>query len=121
MGSSSEWRGQRKGSENFKTEQQKSPNLNNREKIDRKNSRASETYGMVTKDLTSVLSESKNFPGGSDSTVSACNVGDLGSIPESERSSGEGNGNPLQYLCLENPMDGGAWYATVGLQKVGHV
>ena len=46
---------------------------------------------------------------------------DLGSIPVSERSSGEGNGNPLQYLCLENPMDGGAWYATVGLQKVGHV
>ena len=59
MGSSSEWRGQRKGSENFKTEQQKSPNLNNREKIDRKNSRVSEIYGMVTKDLTSVLSESK--------------------------------------------------------------
>ena len=59
MDSKAEWRGQRKGSENFKTEQQKSPNLNNREKIDRKNSRASETYGMVTKDLTSVLSESK--------------------------------------------------------------
>ena len=43
----------------------------------------------------------------------ACNVGDLGSIPGSGRSPGEGNGNPLQYSCLENPMDGGAWRATV--------
>ena len=45
--------------------------------------------------------------------VSACNVGDLGLIPGSGRSPGEGNGNPLQYSCLENPMDGGAWLATV--------
>ena len=45
--------------------------------------------------------------------VSACNAGDLGSIPGSGRSPGEGNGNPLQYSCLENPMDGGAWQATV--------
>ena len=45
--------------------------------------------------------------------VSACNEGDLGSIPGSGRSPGEGNGNPLQYSCLENPMDGGAWRATV--------
>ena len=43
----------------------------------------------------------------------AYNVGDLGSIPGLGRSSGEGNGNPLQYSCLENPMDGGAWWATV--------
>ena len=42
-----------------------------------------------------------------------CNVGDLGSIPGSGRSPGEGNGNPLQYSCLENPTDGGAWWATV--------
>ena len=49
------------------------------------------------------------FPGGSDVKASACNVGDLGSIPGSGRSPGEGNGNPLQYSCLENPMDGGAW------------
>ena len=49
------------------------------------------------------------FPGGLDDKVSAYNVGDLGSIPESGRSSGEGNGNPLQYACLENPMDRGAW------------
>ena len=45
--------------------------------------------------------------------VSACNAGDLGSIPGSGRSPGEGNGNPLQYSCLENPVDGGAWWATV--------
>ena len=50
-----------------------------------------------------------DFPGGSGSKASAYNVGDLGSIPESGRSSGEGNGNPLQYSCLENPTDGKAW------------
>ena len=44
---------------------------------------------------------------------SARNAGDLGSIPGSGRSSGEGNGNPLQYSCLENSMDGGAWQAAV--------
>ena len=47
-------------------------------------------------------------PCGSDGKASAYNVGDLGSIPGSGRSPGEGNGNPLQYSCLENPMDGGA-------------
>ena len=50
-----------------------------------------------------------DFPGGSDSKASAYNAGDLGSIPGLGRSPGEGNGNPLQYSCLENPMDGGAW------------
>ena len=49
------------------------------------------------------------FPGGSEVKASACNVGDLGSIPGSGRSLGEGNGNPLQYSYLENAMDGGAW------------
>ena len=49
-----------------------------------------------------------SFPGGSDGKVSACNAGDPGSIPGSGRSPGEGNGNPLQHSCLENPMDGGA-------------
>ena len=49
------------------------------------------------------------FPGGSDDKASAYNAGDLGSIPGSGRSPGEGNGNPLQYSCLENPMDGGTW------------
>ena len=53
------------------------------------------------------------FPSGSEVKASACNVGDLGSIPGLGRSPGEGNGNPLQYSCLENPMDGGAWWATV--------
>ena len=47
------------------------------------------------------------LPGGSDGKESACNVGDMGSIPGSGRSPGEGNGNPLQYSCLENPMDKG--------------
>ena len=49
------------------------------------------------------------FLGGSDGKVSAYNAGDQGSIPGSGRSLGEGNGNPLQYSCLENPMDGEAW------------
>ena len=49
------------------------------------------------------------FPCGLDSKASAYNAGDLGSIPGSGRSPGEGNGNPLQYSCLENPMDGGTW------------
>ena len=53
------------------------------------------------------------FPGGSDGKESACNAGDPGSIPGSGRSSGEGNGYPLQYSCLENPMDRGALWATV--------
>ena len=48
---------------------------------------------------------SLGFPGGSDSKVSACSVGDLGSIPGLGKSPGEGNGNPLQYSCLENSMD----------------
>ena len=55
----------------------------------------------------------QGFPGGSYGKASACNMGDLSSIPGSGRSSGEGNGNPLQYPCLENHMDGGAWSATV--------
>ena len=54
-----------------------------------------------------------DFPGGSDSQESACNVGDLGLIPGLRRSPGEGNGYPLQYSCLENPMDRGTWKATV--------
>ena len=53
------------------------------------------------------------FPGGSDGKESTCNAGDLGSIPGSGKSLGEGNGNPLQYSCLENGMDRGALQATV--------
>ena len=55
----------------------------------------------------------ESFPGSSDGKASAYNVGDQGSIPGSGRSPGEGNGNPLQYSCLENPMEGGTWSATV--------
>ena len=53
------------------------------------------------------------MPGGSDGKASALNAGDPGSILGSGRSPGEGNGNPLQYSCLENSMDGGAWWAIV--------
>ena len=53
------------------------------------------------------------LPGGSDGKELACNMREPGSIPGSGRSSGEGNGNPLQYSCLENPTDRGAWKATV--------
>ena len=52
-------------------------------------------------------------PGGSDRNASACSAGDLGSIPGLGRSPGEGNGDPPQYSWLENPTDGGAWWATV--------
>ena len=55
----------------------------------------------------------QGFPGGSDGKASACNAGDQGLIPESGRSPREGNGNPLQYSCLKNPMDRGPWRATV--------
>ena len=53
------------------------------------------------------------LPGGSEVKAAACNAGDPGLIPGLGRSPGEGNGNPLQYSCLENPMEGGAWWATV--------
>ena len=54
-----------------------------------------------------------SFLGGSGSKASACSAGDLGSISGSGRSPGEVNGNPLQYPCLENPVDGGAWQARI--------
>ena len=58
------------------------------------------------------------LPCSSDGKESACNVGDLGSIPGSERSPRERNGNPFQYSYLENSMDRGAWWATVhGVEK----
>ena len=63
--------------------------------------------------LSSSSSSSSSFPGGSDSKESACNAGDPGSIPGLGTSPGEGNGNPFQYPCLENPMDRGAWRAVV--------
>ena len=61
------------------------------------------------------------FPGSSVSKESACSAGDPSSISGSWRCPGEGNDKPLQYLCLENPMDRGAWQATVhGIARVGH-
>ena len=58
------------------------------------------------------------FPGGSSGKESTCKAGDLGLVPGLGRSLGEGNGNSLQYSCLENPMDRGAWRATVhGVSK----
>ena len=60
------------------------------------------------------------FPGGSDSKESVSNAGDLGSIPGSGRSPGEGNGNPPQYSCLENAMDRGPWRALEGWRATVH-
>ena len=60
-----------------------------------------------------VYNHVQGFPGSSDGNESACNAGDLGLIPVSGRSPGGGNGSPLQYSCLEEPMDRGAWRATV--------
>ena len=56
-----------------------------------------------------IIVQLTSFPGGSDGKASACNVGNPGSIPGVGSSPGEGNGNPLQHSCLENPVDGGAW------------
>ena len=72
----------------------------------------------VRHDWAAVLSWTEDgctlgFPGGSDGKESACSAEEPGSIPGSGRSSGEGNGNPLQYCCLENSMDREAWWATV--------
>ena len=63
-----------------------------------------------------------DFPGGSDGKESACNAGDLGLIPGSGRSPGEGNGNPLHYSCLENPMERGDFGRpySMGSQRVRH-
>ena len=61
------------------------------------------------------------YLGSSGSKESACNGGDLGSIPGLGRSPGGGDDNPLQCSCLENPRDGGAWWASVcGVDRVGH-
>ena len=62
-----------------------------------------------TFDVNASLGVMHLMPGSSDGKASACSVGDLGSIPGLGRFPGEGNGNPLQYSCLENSMDGGAW------------
>ena len=66
---------------------------------------------VISFKLCTVLSTA--FPGGSDNKESACNAGDSGSIPRLGKSPEKGNGNPLQYSCLENSIDIGAWQATV--------
>ena len=68
------------------------------------------TWTFMTWSKTDIeIDLTRVFPSGSEVKVPPFNAGDLGSIPGSGRSPGEGNGNPLQYSCLENPMDGEAW------------
>ena len=70
----------------------------------------SDLIWLIAETLSGVYTDlPMDFPGGLDSKMSAYNAGDPGSIPGSGRSPEEGNGNPLQYSCLENRMDGGAW------------
>ena len=68
---------------------------------------------VISYKLPSATHTHKKFPCSSDGKEAACSGGDLGSIPGSGRSPGEGNGNPFQYSCLENSMDRGAWQVTV--------
>ena len=75
--------------------------------------RSNPIYRRSLRGIDPISPGPKGFPSGSDSKESACNAGDLGSVPGSGRSPGERNGNPLQYSCLKNPMDRGAWWATV--------
>ena len=72
---------------------------------------------MLIKRYLAVL---KGFSGGAEVKASACNVGDLGLIPGSGRSPGKGNGNPLQYSCLENPIEELGRLQSTGSQRVGH-
>ena len=76
-------------------------------------------WGRTESDTTEATQQPQQedwaVPGGSDGKGSACNAGDPGSLPGWGRSPGEGNGNPLQYSCLENPMDRAAWWAIVTL------
>ena len=72
---------------------------------------------MATMYLITYAYVCKSFPGGSDSEGSACSAGDLGLIPGSRRPPGKGNGNPLQYSCLENSMDRGAVGCSHGVVK----
>ena len=76
-----------------------------------------EDDSVIKRNRILISATSLNSSGGSDDKASAYNVGDPGSIPGMGRSSGKRNGNPLQYSCLENPMDRGALEATVGVTK----
>ena len=76
---------------------------------------------LITKVIIKLLFKIVGLPQWLRGKESTCNAGDPGPIPESGRSPGEGNGNPLQYSCLRNPMDRGSWWATVhGVTRVGH-
>ena len=77
----------------------------------RENALNLELYHRAT--ITLYENKTENLPPTSEVKASARNVGDLGSIPGLGRFPGDGNGNPLQYSCLENPMGGGAWWTTV--------
>ena len=70
-------------------------------------------FGLPVYSKFKILFIPLGFPGGPEVKASAWNAGDLGLIPGSGRSPGEGNDNPFQYSCLENPMEGGTWWATV--------
>ena len=71
--------------------------------------------------IENVITDHSSFPGGSHGEESTCNAGDLGSVPGSGRSSGEGNGSLLKFCCLENPIDRGTWQAIVrGFERVRH-
>ena len=84
----------------------------------KRNSRIVEFGDLRQRCFWYAFSVHPGFPGGSDGKESACSAGDPGSVPGSGRSPGEGNGYPLQYSCLEIPMDRGAWQTTVhGFEK----
>ena len=68
-----------------------------------------ELFPQIVGETMEIVTDFIFFPGGSDSKASAHNTETQGSIPRLGRSPGEGNGNPLQYFCLENPMDRGPW------------
>ena len=79
------------------------------------------TWEDLTQQLHLLKSQTQGFPHSSVDKESACSAGDPASIPGLGRSPGEGNGNPLQYSCLENPIDRGAWQVTVdGVARVRH-
>ena len=78
-------------------------------KLSRIGYRQTKKWNTWEKEIKAQVMWNECFPGGSDSKASACSAGDPGSIPGLGRSPGERNGNPLQYCCLENSMDGGTW------------